>query len=376
MNTQPQIPLWKRVVEQKHYRNNLSCHDLDALAAMLPSALLELKFDEVEPEAFALPEEYTTEDIKEAVNKVIKHLGLDRLATGHKHQYPLNVERRVSVTFKRFTPEEKVRAIVYINDRERRFIDIYFDLDSIESRMLAPSSVMEVVIHEVCHEMLRTCGYKGTKRYLNISPTQVTEYLTEICIVYTGFGKIMSNSSRQAEQRGLVDPGYIDWWQVSYLRQKFFNAPVPFRHSRLSLWLEWDDLIEKCQWLKNVLGGSKMIMWRLLWLAVLIVSFVTLFGTKHNNGLLPETMNFRIRQILCITLLMGMLFPFFPWKKKPMLGCLGFLLCSILNVSVAFLVRHGLKEFEDFLGDTPWRLPAFVLLIGVCWFVGIKLDSK
>ena len=71
-----------------------------------------------------------------------------------------------------------------------------------------------------------------------------------------------------------------------------------------------------------------------------------------------------------------MLFPFFPWKKKPMLGCLGFLLCSILNVSVAFLVRHGLKVFEDFLGDTPWRLPAFVLLIGVCWFVGIKLDSK
>ena len=385
MPDQSTIPYWKQVVDQKTYLNNLTCSDLDALAAMLPRALLELKFDEVEPEAFSLPEEYTTEDIEEAVNKVVRHLDLhkrvhkrmpSRGMTHHPPKTPPQVERRVGVTFKRFTPEEKDKAVAYIFDRKREFIDIYFDLDRIEKREFAPSSVMEVVIHEVCHEMLRTCGYKGTKRYLNISPTQVTEYLTEICIVYTGFGKIMSNSSRQAEQRGLVDPGYIDWWQVSYLRQKFFNAPVPFRHSRLSLWLEWDDLIEKCQWLKNVLGGSKMIMWRLLWLAVLIVSFVTLFGTKHNNGLLPETMNFRIRQILCITLLMGMLFPFFPWKKKPMLGCLGFLLCSILNVSVAFLVRHGLKVFEDFLGDTPWRLPAFVLLIGVCWFVGVKLNSK
>ncbi|MEE1288521.1 MAG: hypothetical protein UHK44_07980, partial [Bacteroidaceae bacterium] len=188
--------------------------------------MLELKFDEVEPEAFSFPEEYTTEDIEEAVNKVVRHLDLhkrvhkrrsSRGMTDHPPKTPPQVERRVRVTFKRFTPEEKDKAVAYIFDREREFIDIYFDLDRIEKREFAPSSVMEVVIHEVCHEMLRTCGYKGTKRYLNISPTQVTEYLTEICIVYTGFGKIMSNSSRQAEQRGLGDPGYIDWWQVSYL---------------------------------------------------------------------------------------------------------------------------------------------------------------
>lgn len=381
MTTKSSIPFWKRVVEQKHYRNNLTCSDLDALANMLPPALKKLKFEEVNPDDFLMPEAYTPNDVEEAINKVVSHLKLheqvnkSNASRGKKHN-GYKAPRRLRVTFRRFSDEEKATSVAYIRFGASELIDIYFDLDRIEKRELAPASVMEVVIHEVCHEMLRTCGYKGTKRYLNISPTQVTEYLTEICIVYTGFGKIMSNSSKHAEQRGLVDPGYIDWWQVSYLRQKFFNAPVPFRHSRLSLWLEWDDLIEKCQWLKNVLGGSKMITWRLLWLAVLIVSFVTLFGTKHNNGLLPETMNFRIRQILCITLLMGMLFPFFPWKKKPMLGCLGFLLCSILYVSVAFLVRHGLKVFEDFLGDTPWRLPAIVLLIGVCWFVGTKLDSK
>ena len=356
MNTQPQIPYWKRVVEQKSYRNNLDCRDLDALVSMLPQALLKLKFDEVEPEAFSLPEEYTTEDIEKAVNKVVIYLGLnkvDRSTKGHKHRYPLNVERRTRVTFKRFTPEEKDEAVAYIFDRKREFIDIYFDLDRIEKREFAPSAVMEIVIHEVCHEMLWTYGYVETKGYLNLSPTQVTEYLTEICIVYTGFGKIMSNSSRHAEQRGLGDPGYIDWWQVSYLRQKFFNAPVPFRHTRLVSWLELDDLIVKCQWLKNFYGGSKVVAFRVLYL--------TLFVINNNEGLIT---NPTIKKVLtCIGLCM-----FFPWKIKPMFGCLS-----------PLLLIFGMTYFWGKSGvffNTPWHLPTLCSVSLIFLFLIWKMKSK
>ena len=104
MPDQSTIPYWKQVVDQKTYRNNLTCSDLDALAAMLPRALLELKFDEVEPEAFSFPEEYTTEDIEEAVNKVVRHLDLhkrvhkrkpSRVMTRHTQKTPPQVDKNL-----------------------------------------------------------------------------------------------------------------------------------------------------------------------------------------------------------------------------------------------------------------------------------------
>lgn len=359
MNTQPQIPYWKRVVEQKSYRNNLDCRDLDALVSMLPMELLKLKFKEVKPEAFSLPEEYTTEDIEEAVNKVVRYLGLNkgkRPRKGLGQSYSPNVERSVNVTFKRFIHEGRTDAFAYICDRERKFIDIYFDLDAIEKRELTPSSVMEAIIHEVCHEMLWTYGYQVTKGYRDISPKQVTEYLTEICIVYTGFGKIMSNSSRYAEQRGLSDPGYIDWWQVSYLRQKFFNAPVPLRHTGLVSWLELDDLIAKCQWLKNLYGGSKVVAFRLLYI------FIFLYVNKHSEGL---NTNPTIEKVLaCIGLCM-----FFPWKIKPMFGCL-----------TPFLVLFGLVHLfgttSGVLLGTSWYWPTLVSVYLIFLLLLWKMKSK
>lgn len=359
MNTQPQIPYWKRVVEQKSYRNNLDCRDLDALVSMLPMELLKLKFKEVKPEAFSLPEEYTTEDIEEAVNKVVRYLGLNkgkRPRKGLGQSYSPNVERSVNVTFKRFIHEGRTDAFAYICDRERKFIDIYFDLDAIEKRELTPSSVMEAIIHEVCHEMLWTYGYQVTKGYRDISPKQVTEYLTEICIVYTGFGKIMSNSSRHAEQRGLSDPGYIDWWQVSYLRQKFFNAPVPLRHTGLVSWLELDDLIAKCQWLKNLYGGSKVVAFRLLYI------FIFLYVNKHSEGL---NTNPTIEKVLaCIGLCM-----FFPWKIKPMFGCL-----------TPFLVLFGLVHLfgttSGVLLGTSWYWPTLVSVYLIFLLLLWKMKSK
>lgn len=359
MNTQPQIPYWKRVVEQKSYRNNLDCRDLDALVSMLPLELLKLKFKEVKPEAFSLPEEYTTEDIEEAVNKVVRYLGLNkgkRPRKGLGQSYSPNVERSVNVTFKRFIHEGRTDAFAYICDRERKFIDIYFDLDAIEKRELTPSSVMEAIIHEVCHEMLWTYGYQVTKGYRDISPKQVTEYLTEICIVYTGFGKIMSNSSRHAEQRGLSDPGYIDWWQVSYLRQKFFNAPVPLRHTGLVSWLELDDLIAKCQWLKNLYGGSKVVAFRLLYI------FIFLYVNKHSEGL---NTNPTIEKVLaCIGLCM-----FFPWKIKPMFGCL-----------TPFLVLFGLVHLfgttSGVLLGTSWYWPTLVSVCLIFLLLLWKMKSK
>lgn len=359
MNTQPQIPYWKRVVEQKSYRNNLDCRDLDALVSMLPPELLKLKFKEVKPEAFSLPEEYTTEDIEEAVNKVVRYLGLNKAKRPRKglgQSYSPNVERSVNVTFKRFIHEGRTDAFAYICDRERKFIDIYFDLDAIEKRELTPSSVMEAIIHEVCHEMLWTYGYQVTKGYRDISPKQVTEYLTEICIVYTGFGKIMSNSSRHAEQRGLSDPGYIDWWQVSYLRQKFFNAPVPLRHTGLVSWLELDDLIAKCQWLKNLYGGSKVVVFRLLYI------FIFLYVNKHSEGL---NTNPTIEKVLaCIGLCM-----FFPWKIKPMFGCL-----------TPFLVLFGLVHLfgttSGVLLGTSWYWPTLVSVCLIFLLLLWKMKSK
>lgn len=359
MNTQPQIPYWKRVVEQKSYRNNLDCRDLDALVSMLPPELLKLKFKEVKPEAFSLPEEYTTEDIEEAVNKVVRYLGLNkgkRPRKGLGQSYSPNVERSVNVTFKRFIHEGRTDAFAYICDRERKFIDIYFDLDAIEKRELTPSSVMEAIIHEVCHEMLWTYGYQVTKGYRDISPKQVTEYITEICIVYTGFGKIMSNSSRHAEQRGLSDPGYIDWWQVSYLRQKFFNAPVPLRHTGLVSWLELDDLIAKCQWLKNLYGGSKVVAFRLLYI------FIFLYVNKHSEGL---NTNPTIEKVLaCIGLCM-----FFPWKIKPMFGCL-----------TPFLVLFGLVHLfgttSGVLLGTSWYWPTLVSVYLIFLLLLWKMKSK
>ena len=361
MTTKSSIPFGKRVVEQKHYRNQLTCCDLDAIAAMLPHALQQLKFEEVAIEDFYLPEAYTQEDVRQAVCNVVRHLNLHKprnpevKGKGVKACYK-HAERKARVTFVLNLHETVDGAIACIRNSGGECIDIYFDLGVIERRDLAPASVMEVIVHEVCHEMLWAYGYKATKGYKDISEKLTTEYLTEICIVYTGFGKIMSNSSRHAEQRGLSDPGYIDWWQVSYLRQKFFNAPVPLRHTGLVSWLELDDLIAKCQWLKNLYGGSKVVAFRLLYI------FIFLYVNKHSEGL---NTNPTIEKVLaCIGLCM-----FFPWKIKPMFGCL-----------IPFLVLFGLVHLfgttSGVLLGTSWYWPTLVSVCLIFLLLLWKMKSK
>ena len=363
MTTKSSIPFWKRVVDQKHYRNNLTCSDLDALADMLPSALRKLKFEEVDPDDFIMPEEYTPNDVELAINKVVCHLNLheqvnkSNASRGKKHNR-YNAPRRFSVIFRRFSDEEKATSVAYIHSGAHELIDIYFDLDRIEKRELAPASVMEVVIHEVCHEMLWTYGYKATKCYKDITERLTTEYLTEICIVYTGFGKIMSNSSQHAEQRGLDDPGYIDWWQVSYLRQKFFNASVPLRHTGLFAWFELDDLIVKCQWLKNFYGGSKVVVFRLLFI------FITLCEIKHSEVLITNPTIQKVVAGIC-------LFMFFPWKIKPMFGCLSPILLIIGMTHI--WGKSGV------LFNTPWHFPSLVsvslIFLLLIWKMKVKLGN-
>lgn len=363
MTTKSSIPFWKRVVEQKHYRNQLTCCDLDAIATMLPHALQKLKFEEVAIEDFYLPEAYTQEDVRQAVCNVVRHLNLHKPRNpeingkGVKACYK-HVERKARVTFVLNLHETEDGAIACIRNSGGECIDIYFDLGVIERRDLAPASVMEVIVHEVCHEMLWAYGYKATKGYKDISEKLTTEYLTEICIVYTGFGKIMSNSSQHAEQRGLDDPGYIDWWQVSYLRQKFFNASVPLRHTGLFAWFELDDLIVKCQWLKNFYGGSKVVVFRLLFI------FITLCEIKHSEVLITNPTIQKVVAGIC-------LFMFFPWKIKPMFGCLSPILLIIGMTHI--WGKSGV------LFNTPWHFPSLVsvslIFLLLIWKMKVKLGN-
>ena len=384
MPDQSTIPYWKQVVDQKTYRNNLTCSDLDALAAMLPRALLELKFDEVEPEAFSLPEEYTTEDIEEAVNKVVRHLDLHKRVhkrrpspgmTHHPPKTPPQVERRVRVTFKRFTPEEKDKdkVVAYIFDRKREFIDIYFDLDRIEKREFAPSSVMEVVIHEVCHEMLWTYGYVETKGYRNISRAQVTEYLTEMCVVYTGFGKIMSNSSLHAEQRGLGDPGYIDWWQVSYLRQKFFGASVPVRHTRFGRSLFYLLYAGVCTLFVKLWHACVAMRYRFVYAAFLFV--FALIVHVVNIYVLPPEME-TIKTVLGVVWFVALLLLFLPWKLKDIMF-MGLML--LLSGSGIYLFGTKSNPASGVLHGTPWYTPmaiVYIIQIFFAYYLSARNERK
>lgn len=209
------IPYLDRVINQPSIYNKLTCRDFDHLVTMLPAALFRYNYKEVDPDDFALPEYYTSADIEKAIDKVVIHL----------EQY---------IHSKLTNPDSYIRELkeslgsCYSEEMRDYWID---EID------YAPTSVMDAIIYEICYDMLWFNENKITEGYKNISPDEVMEYLTEICVIYCGFGKIMFNSSQFAIQRRFDNPSNMDLWQISYMRQKFFGASVPVKHTRR--WITW-----------------------------------------------------------------------------------------------------------------------------------------
>jgi hypothetical protein len=237
----------------------------------------------------------------------------------------------------------------------------------------APSSVMEVVIHEVCHEMLWTYGYVETKGYRNISRAQVTEYLTEMCVVYTGFGKIMSNSSLHAEQRGLGDPGYIDWWQVSYLRQKFFGASVPVRHTRFGRSLFYLLYAGVCTLFVKLWHACVAMRYRFVYAAFLFVFALILHVV--NIYVLPPEME-TIKTVLGVVWFVALLLLFLPWKLKDIMF-VGLML--LLGGSGIYLFGTKSNPASGVLHGTPWYTPmaiVYIILIFFAYYLSARNERK
>lgn len=326
------IPYLDRVINQPSIYNKLTCRDFDHLVTMLPAALFRYNYKEVDPDDFALPEYYTSADIEKAIDKVVIHL----------EQY---------IHSKLTNPDSYIRELkeslgsCYSEEMRDYWID---EID------YAPTSVMDAIIYEICYDMLWFNENKITEGYKNISLDEVMGYLTEICVIYCGFGKIMFNSSQFAIQRRFDNPSNMDLWQISYMRQKFFGASVPVKHTRR--WITWAG---------TELASSKpqycKVLFRLLFAMVWIGSLILINVTELYRY--P-----RIGGVIASTFLQTMPLVFIPWRWRYVLRTFwGMFTFFLLLTSLTSLTS---KKSLDTIVAQPWFMSMLLnSLIVTCIYV-------
>lgn len=120
-------------------------------------------------------------------------------------------------------PEGSV-GVTYLNDD--KLVYILLDKKQFNTKYYPPVQLLTIIAHGLCHKFLLIHGFKET--------SQKIKYLIDACAVYVGFGEIMLKGVevRQISSSGLTirthtkSVGYLEKWQIAYLRNAFYDIPI------------------------------------------------------------------------------------------------------------------------------------------------------
>lgn len=197
-------------------KNNITEHGLDLIANHLSTRIKGLKFPvEVSKIYYSLPQtnSYSMYDIQTLAERIAVHMVMvGYIPIIQLEDLPETVAGQINLNDSKY---------VYIKLDKQRFVEHKY----------APVELVAIIAHELSHKFLWIHGFKDTSSKI--------EYVTDACAVYVGFGDYLYEASDRDVSEFLPDGtirtvnhrlGYLEKWQVAYLRNKFFNMDLPYKY--------------------------------------------------------------------------------------------------------------------------------------------------
>ena len=191
--------------------NNITERGLELIIGHLQNRIKGISFtEEVSRSYFSVPPTYSMYDIQTLAEKIAAHMALvGYTPVIQLDNLPNNVAGQINLNDSRY---------VYIKLDKRRF----------ECRDYAPVELVAVIAHEMSHKFLWIHGFKDTSRKI--------EYMTDACAVYAGFGDFLQEAAERTSRQYINGVehvvvhrlGYLERWQILYLRNTFFNLCTPY----------------------------------------------------------------------------------------------------------------------------------------------------
>ena len=192
-------------------KNNITEHGLDLIANHLVTRIKGLSFKkEVELYESYLHQNYTMFQIQTLAERMAAYM----VMIGYTPVIQLE------------NLPENVAGQINLNDS--KYVYIKIDKSRFENREYTPIELVAVIAHEMSHKFLWIHGFKDTSAKI--------EYMTDACAIFLGFGEFLYHASdmvtAQYDHDGTIKRthrqlGYLEKWQIAYLRNKFFGLDLP-----------------------------------------------------------------------------------------------------------------------------------------------------
>ncbi len=196
-------------------KNNIQTKGLNNIVGHLRNRIRGYKFNEISLEDIGLNKDYSLFHVQTAAEQMARHMA-----------------------FIGYTPiielidlPEGVAGQTNLNDDKLVYISL--DKKHFNAKYYTPAQLLTIIAHELCHKFLWIHGFKET--------SQKIEYVTDACAVYVGFGKIMTEgvefeSHSYNGYSHIIHKqhiGYLEKWQIEYLRNVFYDIPIPLISPKL-----------------------------------------------------------------------------------------------------------------------------------------------
>lgn len=193
-------------------KNQISHKGLDLIVSLLKKRISGYAFTELSVNDIGLRTDYSLYQVQTATEIMMRHLQMvDYTPVIQLCELPENVAGSCNLNDDKLT---------YIKLDKERFCSQYYH----------PSQLLTIIAHELCHKFLWIHGIKET--------SQKVEYITDACAVYVGFGSIIMSGIEIIDNVEFTSisvitkfrtVGYLEKWQIAYLRKKFYNVRIPFK---------------------------------------------------------------------------------------------------------------------------------------------------
>ena len=191
-------------------KNNITTKGLNNIVGHLRNRIKGYVFKEISVDDIGLMKEYSLFHVQTAAEKMMQHLAM----IGYTPIIEL-IDLPDGIAGRTNLNDDK---LVYISLDKKHFITKYY----------TPAQLLTIIAHELCHKFLWVHGFKET--------SQKIEYVTVACAVYVGFGKLLIEGIEVESHsyNGCIHMintqylGYLEKWQIEYLRNVFYDIPIPY----------------------------------------------------------------------------------------------------------------------------------------------------
>ena len=192
----------------KRNKNQITEKGLDAIITLLQTRI-GMQFSEMSASDFRLPDDYSVRDLQNAAETMCQHMKMDGYT-------PIIILGALN---------DSIAGNVSLDDSPLVFVRL--DEMDIKEKKYNEYQVLSIIAHELCHKFLRIHGIMESSRKV--------EYITDACAVFVGFGEILHKGYHRKDTRiagslqitSTMNIGYLDLWQISYIRNRIFGASIP-----------------------------------------------------------------------------------------------------------------------------------------------------